>query len=190
MRFRAHAGTFLFCCLVLKLAAGLYQRVANHSLEYHLDHSDSQAAAAMPPPASTPSSENAVTLTPESMEKLGKAMQDLREQPENVEIHMYIADIFVRNQDWHNAVKFMERAVNTAPDNARAWHAYGLVLFGHKDFEQSARAFERALVLDPDNTDAMANLVTLYGRELRQPEKAAELAGKILSSHQDGEKAK
>ena len=190
MRFRAHAGTFLFCCLALLLATGIYQRVANPSLEYHLEHAATPTERGMPPSTAAPGTDNAIPLTPEFAEKLGQAMKDLREQPGNPEIHMYIADIFVRHNDWHSAAKFMERAVAAAPDNAKAWYAYGMVLSGHKEYAEAAQAFERSLSLDAANTDAMANLITLYRRELNQPLKAVGLAEKILAAPEAGETAK
>ena len=190
MLFRAHAGTFLFCCLALLLATGLYQRVANPSLEYHLEHAATPTERGMPPSAAAPGEDTPTPLTPEFAEKLARAMKDLREQPGNPEIHMYIADIFVRHNDWHSAAKFMERAVAAAPENAKAWYAYGMVLSGHKEYEKAAQAFEKVLTLDAANTDAMANLITLYRRDLNQPMKAVGLAEKILAAPDAGETAK
>ena len=182
MRFRTHAGTFLACGLVLLLATGLYQRVANPSLEYHLEHGQADSAA--------PAEDAPLPMSLEEREKLARAMAGLREDPLNAETHMLIANIFMRHKDWHNAVAFMERAVAAAPENAPAWHGYGLMLFGHKEFAKSAEAFERALALNPGYVSAMTNLIILYRRELGKPERATELARAVLVLPQADEHAK
>lgn len=186
MQFHSHAGTFIACGLALLLATGLYQRVANPSLEYHLNHgpsaSSASSAPSMPPDGMAPGAETPEPMSAGEREKLAKAMADLRENPANAETHMLIADIFLRHKDWHKAIRFMERAVAVAPDNATAWHAYGFVLFGHKEFEKSGEAFERALVLKPGYASAMTNLIILYRQKLGKPERAKELAKAVLAS--------
>ena len=191
MHFRAHAGTFLACSLVLLLATGLYQRVANPALEYHLEHSSVATPTPAVPSTSVASDTGApLPIRPEDGEKLAQAMADLKKNPTNAQTNMLIANIFMQHRDWHNAVKFMERAVSAAPDDAAVWHSYGLILFGHKEYEKSTEAFERALALNPSDTSAMTNLIVLYRREPGNPERALELARAVLASPKADEHTK
>lgn len=121
MRFNAHAGTFLFCCLVLLLATGLYQRVARPSLDYHLEHSSAQLPekSSQPAPAPTSGTANAMRMPPEDAAMLGQAMKTLRDQPNNPEILITIADIFIRHKDWQNAAHFLQHAATAAPGDVR-----------------------------------------------------------------------
>ncbi len=118
MRPHVRAGTFLFCCLVLLLGAGIYQRIARPSLEYHLRQTPARLPE-KPIPSSAPGTDAAVPqttpLTPEDAETLANAMRELRGQPDNPEIYRRIADIFIRHKDWHNAAKFLERAAALTP---------------------------------------------------------------------------
>lgn len=115
MRRNARAGTFLFCCLALLLATGLYQRVANPSLEHHLRHSPaSMPEKPIPTSSPAPGLEKPVPFSPADAETLAKAMKELRDTPNNPDIHRRIAEIFLRYNDQRTAAKFLERAAALA----------------------------------------------------------------------------
>lgn len=113
MRFRAHAGTFLFFCLALMLATGVYQRVANPALSYHLDHpvEEQNTPQAPLPQAPLPQpSGPGMRMTPEQSEKLAHAMAELKENPNDAAILLRIATIFSDLGDRQNAERFAARA--------------------------------------------------------------------------------
>ena len=171
--FRPHAGTFLFLGLALLLATGLYQRVANPSLEYRLGApaSNAQAAEHEHPP-----------LTPEDAQALSRAMAKLQRNPSDLDLTLHIAAIFSRNKDWINAVAFLDKALHLAPSDMRPRYFLGVALAGKGEYAQSATAFEQALAIEPDNVHSMFNLGILYRHYLRKPGEAAELFRKVTAS--------
>lgn len=68
------------------------------------------------------------------------------------------------------AAALARRASEADPSHPRAWRALGLALAAGRDFDQAERAYERALVIDPDDWGTMINLSelnTLTGRSER-----------------------
>lgn len=171
-QFRTHAVAFLAACLMLMLAAGLYQRVANPSLEYHLDHA----------PAASEADHDHPPLSPEETEKLNRAMADLGTAPNDIGKLLAIADIFRRNKDWINAAAFLARAAEAAPADMRPRYYQGVTLAQKGEFANAAMAFEHALRLAPENAPAQFNLAVLYRYHLDKPEKARSLFNAIASS--------
>lgn len=60
------------------------------------------------------------------------------------------------------AVALARRAADVDPSHVRAWRALGLALSAAGEFTQAERAYERALVIDPDDWGTMINLSELY----------------------------
>lgn len=60
------------------------------------------------------------------------------------------------------AVALARRATDVDPSHVRAWRALGLALSAAGEFTQAERAYERALVIDPDDWGTMINLSELY----------------------------
>ncbi|WP_203293429.1 winged helix-turn-helix domain-containing protein [Maricaulis parjimensis] len=60
------------------------------------------------------------------------------------------------------AVALARRATDIDPSHTRAWRALGLALSAAGEFAQAERAYERALVIDPDDWGTMINLSELY----------------------------
>lgn len=171
--FRANGATFLGLAVLLLLATGLYQRVANPSLAHHLDAPQSAAPAAdhdHPP------------LTPQDTEKLGQAMAQLRERPADTNLLLSIADIFNRNKDWRNAVEFLSRAAEIAPKDMRPQYFLGVALASSGEHANAAAAFEKALAIDPTSAQSRFNLAVLYRYYLNRPEKAKELLQEVAAS--------
>ena len=56
------------------------------------------------------------------------------------------------------AVAFARQATERDPGHARAWRALGLALSAHREFEPARLAYERALVIEPDDWGALINL--------------------------------
>lgn len=60
------------------------------------------------------------------------------------------------------AVDLARRSTELDPSHDRAWRALGLALSAQSNFEAAERAYERALVIDPDDWGTMINLSELY----------------------------
>jgi len=59
------------------------------------------------------------------------------------------------------AVAIAERATEIDPSHARAWRALGLALSAKREFVAAERAYERALVIRPDDWGTMINMSEL-----------------------------
>lgn len=59
------------------------------------------------------------------------------------------------------AIALARQATEIDPSHARAWRALGLALAARQDFEAAERAYERALVINPDDWGTMINLSEL-----------------------------
>jgi DNA-binding winged helix-turn-helix (wHTH) protein/Flp pilus assembly protein TadD len=69
------------------------------------------------------------------------------------------------------AVALARRAADIDPSHARAWRALGLALSAARQFEQAEAAYERALVIDPDDWGSMINLSELHAL-MGEPERS------------------
>ncbi|MEO1660908.1 MAG: winged helix-turn-helix domain-containing protein [Pseudomonadota bacterium] len=74
------------------------------------------------------------------------------------------------------ATGLARRASETDPSHDRAWRALGLALSAQQDFSAAERAYERALVIDPDDWGTMINLSELYELTNRQDRSTPYLA--------------
>ena len=59
------------------------------------------------------------------------------------------------------AAALAERATTLDPSHARAWRALGLVRAAQRDFASAERAYDRALVINPDDWETMINMSEL-----------------------------
>lgn len=171
-RMRSHAGTFLVCAAALLLLAGIYQRVANPSLTFHLETAAPADAAGHDHPA----------LAPEDAEMLGRAMARLQKTPEDLDLLLSIAAIFSRNKDWINAVGFLDRAVHLAPSDMRPHYYLGIAFASQGDYAKAEKAFESALAASPGNPETMFSLGVLSRYHLGKPQKAAEMFRAVAAS--------
>lgn len=168
---RARAGAFLTASILLLLCAGLYYRVAEPSLTFFMETGDARTADHDHPP-----------LAQDDAEQLGRAMARLEKNPDDADLMLHIAEIFIRNKDWRNAVSFLERAALLAPADMRPPYFLGLALSGGGEYARAEKAFLKALEASPGNPQSMFNLAVLYRYHLGEPEKAAELFAAVAAS--------
>ena len=83
-----------------------------------------------------------------------EALLDL--QPDNV-IALNNLGWLLRNDDGEQAIAYVEKASELAPDNAAVKDTYAMILLEAGDAEQALRLNERALDLVPGNPDLMLN---------------------------------
>jgi ankyrin repeat protein len=64
-------------------------------------------------------------------------------------------------EDWPAMQRFAERAVAAAPNDDYAWQQLGIAAHTQGDHAEAARAYRRALELNPQNASAATNLAAL-----------------------------
>ena len=74
-----------------------------------------------------------------------------------------------------------QEATRLDPGHARAWRALGLIKAAQSDFDAARRAYDRALVIDPENWGAMINLSELEDLT-GHPERQAELLARSFEA--------
>jgi DNA-binding winged helix-turn-helix (wHTH) protein/Flp pilus assembly protein TadD len=74
-----------------------------------------------------------------------------------------------------------QEATRLDPGHARAWRALGLIKAAQSDFDAARRAYDRALVIDPENWGAMINLSELEDLSGR-PERQADLLARSFEA--------
>lgn len=170
MRFSAHAGSFIICCIVLLFGTFIYQRVANPSLEFQLNTPQSTANADHDHPP----------LSPEDAKTLGALMEEMRAKPDDAALSLRIADIFVRNRDWINAAAFLEKTTTLAPGNNTAWHLLGFALSEQKQYEKAAEAFTKAVAIKRE-PQSLFSLGIIYRYHLHSPDAAKAAFSQIVT---------
>src|SRR5712691_11046072 len=70
------------------------------------------------------------------------------------DVHLKLADAYVKVGDGKNALREYARAADLLPDNVTAQIKAGSLLLIARSFEDASSRAERALAIDPKNTDA------------------------------------
>ena len=82
--------------------------------------------------------------------------------------------------DYARAAEELADLVKSAPRDVDAWVALGVAERGRAQFDVAARAFDRALELDPHSADALYDLALLQMDFLRKPAHVRELLERFL----------
>ncbi len=85
----------------------------------------------------------------------------------------------LRNEVLRNRESLWTDALAKGSNTARVWKGLGIVHYNSGRIEESARSFQRALDVSPEDEEAWLNLCTLHIKT-EQPEKALEVIEKAL----------
>ncbi|MEX2152213.1 MAG: DUF4388 domain-containing protein [Gemmatimonadaceae bacterium] len=95
-------------------------------------------------------------------EALHAAERGLADDPAMAQLHKNIGDLYYRANRFDEAFSAFERAVKANPDlGDDVYLKLGTIRLRRQEREEAAQCWERALVLDPDNTIARTNLENL-----------------------------
>ncbi|MGJ5641557.1 tetratricopeptide repeat protein [Formosa sp. S-31] len=82
--------------------------------------------------------------------------------PENVDLILTEANLYLELEETDKFKSLMEEAVIKQPDNPNLYYNIGVISLKNKDFEAARTAFNKTLQLKPDYSDAVLNLSTTY----------------------------
>ncbi len=118
--------------------------------------------------------------SPQAMAIMG-LMQKMKENPNDVETLLAIAQTFAEQGDAEGAKEMLQRAVVAAPSDARPPYLLGVVLGGQGRWQKAAEQLERSVSLN-DDASARYSLGVIYRYHLKQEGKARQqfdLAAKL-----------
>jgi len=88
----------------------------------------------------------------------------------NVEATVSLARLLALERRTIEAVEYAERAVDQAPESARAWAVLGMVYDWHGEVDRALEACQHAIELAPDHADAYAYLAEAQADAGQWPE--------------------
>lgn len=115
----------------------------------------------------------AAEAIPPAREELGRA---LRLDPQLSNAYTALALVqFLADQNWPEAEKSLQRAIELNPSNADAYHRYGYFLLRLGRFDEAQAKNDRALELNPLSVISRSNRGLIFLCARRYPEAIAEL---------------
>jgi Flp pilus assembly protein TadD len=75
--------------------------------------------------------------------------------------HYELANNFFYDHNTTSAIRELYTSLEHNPDHAKAHHLLGFIYFGRRDYVRAREHLEKAVALDPDFFEAIANLGTL-----------------------------
>jgi tetratricopeptide (TPR) repeat protein len=122
-------------------------------------------------------------LTEELMGRISALMGKLREEPENFQTRLELAEHFMEAKDWASASLHLQKALQLQPEDQAALYNLGVLQYEQGFFAESAASFERLLAKFP-NPGAAFNLAILYHQHLGREGDAEAIFSEIAASEQ------
>lgn len=111
-------------------------------------------------------------------------MQQMRDNPHDVEVLLRLASIFSEQGDMAGAKDMAQRAIVAAPSDHRPPYMMGVLLSREGKWSEAAEQLERSITLK-DDSSSRYSLAVIYRYHLKQEEKARENYEKAASICED-----
>ena len=170
----------VLCALLLgigvMLAASVAWRMDGKPLVHeHAHAATAQAPAQMPPAQSAPGTPDKAKMeqasqNPQAMAIMG-LMQKMKENPNDVETLLVLAQTFAEQGDMEGAKDMIQRAAVAAPADHRPPYLMGVVLGGQGKWQEAAGQLERSVALK-DDASARYSLGVIWRYHLKDEAKA------------------
>lgn len=98
-----------------------------------------------------------------------------------------LAEIFLREESWAEAVSVLERAIRLTPGSATAEYYLGSALYKLTDYTQAEEHLLRARLLNNDFSGVGLMLINVYVRQTRFKDALREVDRYIVQNPQSGE---
>jgi len=116
----------------------------------------------------------------EALNSLNKALEYNPTYGDAYILKSYVLLEYLFNQD--DALIAANQAVKYAAENPDSHYTRGLILLKKQQYKDAEGAMQRALALNPDNSDALLVLGDLYAEDLKDQKKAVEAYTKYLGN--------
>lgn len=141
----------------------------------HAPAATAQAPAQMPPAQPAPGTPDKAKMeqaaqSPQAMAIMG-LMQKMKENPNDVETLLALAQTFAEQGDMEGAKDMIQRATVAAPSDHRPPYLLGVVLGGQGKWQEAAEQLERSVALK-DDASARYSLGVIWRYHLKDEAKA------------------
>ena len=170
----------VLCALLLgigvMLAASVAWRLDGKPLVHeHAPAATAQAPAQMPPAQPAPGTPDKTKMeqaaqSPQAMAIMG-LMQKMKENPNDVETLLALAQTFAEQGDMEGAKDMIQRAAVATPADHRPPYLMGVVLGGQGKWQEAAGQLERSVALK-DDASARYSLGVIWRYHLKDEAKA------------------
>ena len=170
----------VLCALLLgigvMLAASVAWRMDGKPLVHeHAPAATAQAPAQTPPAQPAPGTPDNAKMeqaaqSPQAMAIMG-LMQKMKENPNDVETLLSLAQTFAEQGDMEGAKDMIQRAAVAAPADHRPPYLMGVVLGGQGKWQEAAEQLERSVALK-DDASARYSLGVIWRYHLKDEAKA------------------
>ena len=170
----------VLCALLLgigvMLAASVVWRMDGKPLVHeHAPATTAQAPAQTPPAQLAPGTPDKAKMeqaaqSPQAMAIMG-LMQKMKENPNDVETLLSLAQTFAEQGDMEGAKDMIQRAAVAAPADHRPPYLMGVVLGGQGKWQEAAEQLERSVALK-DDASARYSLGVIWRYHLKDEAKA------------------
>ncbi|GAB2966624.1 tetratricopeptide repeat protein [Saccharothrix stipae] len=94
-------------------------------------------------------------------------LQVLEFNPANVDAHLELGETALASGDYPTAITHLVEATALTPSSGRAWRGLGTAYSRNEQLDAAAVAVERAIALDPQDTEALSVLGGIFRRQAR-----------------------
>ncbi|CUU06441.1 Tetratricopeptide repeat-containing protein [Candidatus Kryptobacter tengchongensis] len=104
----------------------------------------------------------------------------LEVDPENTELIWTIANLYIRAEDYRNAIPYLEKLTKKFPDNETYWNRLGYCYQRVGEYKKAIYVYNRSLKINPDAKEIILNIAVCY-RELDNFEQARIWARRAMA---------
>ena len=108
-------------------------------------------------------------------------LKAIRLQPDYVPAYLMLAQLYVTIHQNTKALTELQTALDKNPNDVSASILMGMVYNSEEDYQNARDAYEKALVIAPNNPTILNNLACVYAEHLNQLDKGYELARQARS---------
>lgn len=101
-----------------------------------------------------------------------ESIQKARSEPDNFDLQMQAADLYVQIQRYENSLEFLNRAQKLKPNDFNVLSKLGNVNFDLERYEEAAKWYQAALKVKPEDVNVRTDLGASY--YLQKPAKLDE----------------
>jgi len=109
--------------------------------------------------------------------------QVLRREPDRLETRQHAVQAAIDVGRTNDAIRHLEYLLAVSPNDAELEHQLGWCLEAVGKYEESAKAFVRAIALAPQQIDSYTLLAELLARRLKQPDEATKVMDAMTAAN-------